>query len=184
MVQFGLECIKFRDLEMGVRDSAALVIATLAEAKPKTFGKEEALLAQVLEVLFELIENSPDSAAGALFESNPSWRQDLEDGNDDDFDPDDLDSPTETSMAQGTLDMLACEIPKKYIFSPAVTRCIQRLSSPQANKRKAGIAGLGVIAEGCSEPLREHLNEVMPHVLQASRDADPLLRSNLRALPA
>lgn len=176
MVQFGLECIKFRDLEMGVRDSAALVIATLAEAKPKTFGKEEALLAQVLEVLFELIENSPDSAAGALFESNPSWRQDLEDGNDDDFDPDDLDSPTETSMAQGTLDMLACEIPKKYIFSPAVTRCIQRLSSPQANKRKAGIAGLGVIAEGCSEPLREHLNEVMPHVLQASRDADPQVR--------
>jgi hypothetical protein len=176
MVQFGLECIKFRDLEMGVRDSAALVIATLAEAKPKTFGKEEALLAQVLEVLFELIENSPDSAAGALFESNPSWRQDLEDGNDDDFDPDDLDSPTETSMAQGTLDMLACEIPKKYIFSPAVTRCIQRLSSPQANKRKAGIAGLGVIAEGCAEPLREHLGEVMPHVLQASRDADPQVR--------
>lgn len=175
MVQFGLECIKLRDLEMGVRDSAALVIATLAESKPKTFGKEEALLAQVLEVLFALIENSPDSAAGALFESNPSWRQDLEDGNDD-FDPDELDSPTETSMAQGTLDMLACEIPKKYIFQPAVTRCIQRLSSPQANKRKAGIAGLGVIAEGCSEPLREHLNEVMPHVLQASRDADAQVR--------
>lgn len=77
MVQFGLECIKAQELEMGVRDSAALVIATLAESKPKTFGKEEALLAQVLEVLFALIENSPDSAAGALFESNPSWRQDL-----------------------------------------------------------------------------------------------------------
>lgn len=176
MVQFGLECIKLQDLEMGVRDSAALVIATLAEAKPKTFGKEEALLAQVLEVLFALIENSPDSAAGALFESNPSWREDLEDGNDGDFDPDELDSPTETSMAQGTLDMLACEIPKKYIFQPAVTRCVQRLASPQANHRKAGIAGLGVIAEGCSEPLREHLNEVMPHVLQASRDSDAQVR--------
>ena len=72
MVRFGLECIKSQDLEMGVRDSAALVIATLAEAKPKTFGKEETLLAQVLETLFALIENSPDSAAGALFESNPA----------------------------------------------------------------------------------------------------------------
>ncbi|CAJ1958602.1 unnamed protein product [Cylindrotheca closterium] len=176
MVQFGLECIKLQDLEMGVRDSAALVIATLAEAKPKTFGKEEALVAQVLEVLFGLIENSPDSAAGALFESNPAWREDLENDEDGDFDPDELDSPTETSMAQGTLDMLACELPKKYIFSPAVTRCVQRLSSPQPNHRKAGIAGLGVIAEGCSEPLREHLDELMPHVLQASRDGDPQVR--------
>lgn len=175
IVQFGLECIKYQDLEMGVRDSAALVIATLAESKPKTFGKDQALLAQVLEVLFTLIENSPDSAAGALFESNPSWREDLE-GDNDDFDPDDLDSPTETSMAQGTLDMLACEIPKKYIFQPAVSRCVQRLASPQPNHRKAGVAGLGVIAEGCSEPLREHLHEVMPHVLKASSDPDAQVR--------
>lgn len=176
MVQFALECVKAQSLEMGVRDSAALVIATLAEAKPKSFGKEEALIAQVLEVLFTLIENSPDSAAGALFESNPAWRQDLEDGEDGDYDPDEMDSPTETSMAQGTLDMLACEIPKKYIFQPAVSRCVQRLASPQPNHRKAGIAGLGVIAEGCSEPLREYLHEVMPHVLNAARDSDAQVR--------
>jgi len=110
-----------------------------------------------------------------LFESNPAWREDLENG-DDDFDPDELDSPTETSMAQGTLDMLACELPKKYIFQPAVSRCVQRLSSPQPNHRKAGIAGLGVIAEGCSEPLREYLAEIMPHVLQASCDTDAQVR--------
>ena len=175
MVHFGLECIQTQDLEMGVRDSAALVIATLAEAKPKTFGKEEALLSQVLETLFTLIENSPDSAAGALFESNPAWREDLEGEGDDDFDPD-MDSPTETSMAQGTLDMLACEIPKKYIFQPVVSRCVQRLGSAQPNHRKAGIAGLGVIAEGCAEPLTEHLHELMPHVLTAARDTDAQVR--------
>lgn len=175
MVQFALQCISSPSLEMRVRDSAALVIATLAEAKPKTFGKEEALLAQVLETLFNLIENSPDSAAGALFESNPAWRQDLEDGDDDEYDPE-MDSPTETSMAQGTLDMLACELPKKFIFHPVVSRCVQRLNSPQSNHRKAGIAGLGVIAEGCSEPLRDHLNDLMPHVLQCAKDNDPQVR--------
>jgi importin-4 len=175
MVQFALQCIRTQDLEMGVRDSAALVIATLAEAKPKTFGKEDALLAQVLETLFALIENSPDSAAGALFESNPAWRQDLEDGDDEDYDPE-MDSPTETSMAQGTLDMLACEIPKKYIFEPVVSRCVHRLNSAQANQRKAGIAGLGVIAEGCSEPLRDHLNDLMPYVLKCAQDDDPQVR--------
>jgi importin-4 len=176
MIQFSLQCIRSTELEMGVRDSAALVIATLAEAKPKTFGKEEALLVQVLDTLFALIENSPDSAAGALFESNPSWRHDLDDDDKgDEFDPD-IDSPTETSMAQGTLDMLACEIPKKYIFGPLVSKCVQRLNSPQPNQRKAGIAGLGVIAEGCAEPLRDHLNELMPYVLQCAKDADPQVR--------
>ena len=174
IVKFTLQCIQTQDLEMGVRDSAALVIATMAEAKPKTFGKEEAMLAEILETLFTLIENSPDSAAGALFESNPAWREDLE-GNDDDFDPD-IDSPTETSMAQGTLDMLACEIPKKYIFQPVVSRCVQRLNSPQPNHRKSGVASLGVIAEGCAEPLSNHLSELMPYVLNCAQDPDSQVR--------
>ncbi|VEU34977.1 unnamed protein product [Pseudo-nitzschia multistriata] len=174
IVRFTLQCIQTQDLEMGVRDSAALVIATMAEAKPKTFGKEEAMLSQILETLFTLIENSPDSAAGALFESNPAWREDLENGGDE-FDGD-LDSPTETSMAQGTLDMLACEVPKKYIFQPVVSRCVQRLNSPQANHRKAGIASLGVIAEGCQEPLSDHLSELMPYVLKCAQDPDSQVR--------
>ena len=176
IVLFSLGCIKDSNLEMGVRDSAALVIATQAESKPKTFGKDEALLSQVLEALFNLIENSQESAAGALFESNPAWREDMADELGDDFDPDDLDSPSETSMAQGTLDMLACEIPKKYVFQPIVSRCISRLTSPHPHHRKAGIACLGVAAEGCAEPLREHLPDVMPHVFAAAADSDAQVR--------
>lgn len=172
IVQFCLVCLSSSDLEMGVRDSAALVVATMAESKPKTFGKDEPLLAAVLETLFNLIENSPDSAAGALFESNPAWRDDFED----DVDGGDFDSPSETSMAQGTLDMLACEIPKKYIFRPVTERAVQRLGSPQANHRKAGVACMGVIAEGCSEPMREHLPDIVPHVLAAAGDADAQVR--------
>jgi importin-4 len=180
MVIFCLEAMKSSELEMRVRDSAALVVATLAEAKPKTFGKEQALIAQVLEVLFTLIENSPESAAGALFDSNPTWREDLlaeqgiNGGMDDPDDP--YDSPTETSMAQGTLDMLACELPKKYILEPLLSRCMARINSPEPNKRKAGIACLGVVAEGCAEPLRDHLAEIMPHVLQSARDENAQVR--------
>jgi len=172
-IQFSLGCVADTNLDMNVRDSAALVIATMAESKSKAFGKDEALLSNVLEVLFSLIENSKVSAAGALFDSNPAWREDITE--DEDFDPND-DSATETSMAQGTLDMLACEIPKKYIFNPLISRCITRLQSPQANQRKAGIACLGVIAEGCAEPLREHLPDVMPHVFTAAGDADSQVR--------
>ena len=38
------------------------------------------------------------------------------------------------------------------------------------------MACLGVIAEGCSEPLREHLSEVMPHLFSAAADADAQVR--------
>jgi hypothetical protein len=179
MVQFCLSVITNDALEMSVRDLAALVIATLAEAKPKTFGKEEQMLNAVLDTLFGLMDNSSNSMAGALFESNPEWKADLQDElhHSDDVDGDeDWDAPTETSMAQGTLDMLACELPKKYIFEPAVSRCMARLNSDNANARKAGIAALGVVAEGCSEPLREHLHDVMPHVFQKCGDSEAQVR--------
>jgi len=171
IVVFCLGCLSDGALEMGVRDSAALVVATLAESKSKTFGKDEPLLGNVLDTLFALIENSSESAAGALFESNPAWRDDIEDGTDDDFD-----SPSETSMAQGTLDMLACEIPKKYIFRPVTERAISRMTSPNPQARKAGIASLGVVAEGCAEPMREHLSEIMPHVFAAAGDDNAQVR--------
>lgn len=170
VVQFSLSCLVDENLDNGVRDSAALVIATLAEAKPKTLGKSGCIDA-IVETLFNLIENSDESAAGALFESNPAWNED-----DDDDEDEPYDSPTATSMAQGTLDMLACELPKKYIFGPVVSRCVARLSSPHANHRKAGIACLGVIAEGCAEPLREYLPDVMAHVFSAAADSDPQVR--------
>jgi HEAT repeat protein len=176
-IQFCMTVLVNPVVEMSVRDSAALVVATLAECKPKKFGKEEALLNSVIESLFVLIENCKESAAGALFESNPAWKEDVTtDADGDSADDEDIDSPTETSMAQGTLDMLACELPKKYIFQPVITRCVSRLSSQQPGQRKAGIACLGVMAEGCSEPIRQHLAEIIPHVLGAAGDGDAQVR--------
>lgn len=173
IVNFSLGVMKDSNLEMNIRDSGALVVATLSESKPKQFGKDTALLSTVLETIFSLIEESEECSAGSLFQSNPAWREDQ----DNDYDPeDDLDAATETSMAQGTLDMLSCEIPKKYIFQPVVTMCVNRFSSPEEKHRKAGVACIGVIAEGCSEPLREHLSDLMPYVLQAAADSSSQVR--------
>jgi hypothetical protein len=175
-LQFSLQCLQNRELEMRVRDSAALVIATTAEAKPKTLGRHVAMVGAILDTLFQMMQDSKESAAGALFESNPAWKADLvEEGHDFD-DDDDPDAPTETSMAQGTLDMLACEVPKKYIWQPALTRCLERMQSGDANARKAGVAGLGVIAEGCAEPLTAALPQVLPAALQAARDPSAPVR--------
>jgi importin-4 len=178
VVEFALAVLRNADFELRVRDAAALVIATTAEAKPKTVGRNPVLLSSILDTLFQLMQDSSDSAAGALFESNPIWRQDLEHGQglDEDGD-DDYDSPTETSMAQGTLDMLACEIPAKFIWNPVYQRCIhkmQDMNNPAS--RKAGVAGLGVIAEGCREQLSAVLQETLPHVFRAAQDPSHQVR--------
>ena len=174
IIQFSQLCMADSNLELGVRDSAALVVATMAESRPKHLGRDTALLNGILETIFNLIENSEGSAAGALFESNPAWKEDFE--GEEGYDPDNEGGPTETSMAQGTLDMLACELPKKYIYEPVVSRCVARLGSGSANHRKAGIACLGVIAEGCAEQLVDNLADLMPHVFRAASDPDAKVR--------
>lgn len=175
IVRFCRICMVDKDLELNVRDSAALVIATFAESKPKHFGRDTPLLTEIVETIFNLIETSDGTAAGALFESNPAWKEDFADQAGYDAD-DENNGISETGMAQGTLDMLACEVPKKYIFEPVVSRCMSRLASPDPAQRKAGVACLGVIAEGCAEPLREHLAEVMPHVFKSAGDEDSRVR--------
>jgi len=172
IIQFCISCMTDPNLSLSLRDSAALVIATIAESKPKTFGKEECLLSSVIETLFQLIETSTDSAAGALLDSNPAWRDDFEDREYDD----ENDGATQTSIAQGTLDMLACHIPTKYIFPPTITRCLARLSSNLEHMRKAGVATVGVIAEGCQDPLKEQLSTIMPHVFHAAQDNSSTVR--------
>ena len=54
------------------------------------------------------------------------------DVDEDDDDDDDDDSPTETSMAKGTFDMLACEIPKKNMREACITHCLHRLGQEAA----------------------------------------------------
>lgn len=180
IVLFALGCLTDSHLEMNARDSASLVIATFAESKSKTFGKNQALIANVLDALFTIIENSKESATGALFASNPAWKDDFNDQNpkqDEDDDEDyDEDSPSEIAMAQGTLDMMACEIPTKFIFQPIMTRVLMRLASVHAHHRKAGVACLGVSVEGCAEPILNHLDDILPHVLRACGDPDSQVR--------
>ena len=109
---------------MNVRDSAALVIATLAESKPNSFKRDQPLLQHMQEVVFPLIQNSNESAAGVAFDNNPAWRIDDEDNDDNDpYDPL-ADQKTATSIAQGMLDTLACELPPKNIFSNQLYKCV------------------------------------------------------------
>ena len=173
-IGYALQVLGDKNLELTTRDSAALVISTLIEFKPKLVAKK-ANVDLLIETFMNLIEDAKESAAGAFFDNNPAWKEDA--ANEDDSDDEDYDGPTQCGMAQGCLDMLACNLPQKYIFQPIITKCIARMTNaanPAA--RKAGIASLGVAAEGCGEKLTDHLVEVMPYVLQCANDGDPQVR--------
>jgi hypothetical protein len=79
-------------------------------------------------------------------------------------------------MAQSCLDVLAIHVSNKYVFQPALELSFQYIQGANANQRKAGAMCLGVVAEGCSEPMKKHLNEMLTNIYQLAQDGDAVVR--------
>eukprot|EP00640_Fibrocapsa_japonica_P000545 CAMPEP_0113942732 /NCGR_PEP_ID=MMETSP1339-20121228/8362_1 /TAXON_ID=94617 /ORGANISM="Fibrocapsa japonica" /LENGTH=1186 /DNA_ID=CAMNT_0000947279 /DNA_START=128 /DNA_END=3688 /DNA_ORIENTATION=- /assembly_acc=CAM_ASM_000762 len=177
-VSFCRGVLEWEGLDLHVRDSAALVLSTLAEAKPRQLAKRADVPALLL-ALTNLIATSKGSAAGELFASDPIFQDD--DAEDSDADEDEL-SPQKIAsgvcgMAQTCLDSLALNLPMKHVFKPAMQIFGQLMVSPDPGNRKAAACLLAVIAEGCQIPLSESLAEVVPLVLRGVSDQNcPLVR--------
>ena len=76
------------------------------------------------------------------------------------------DSPNPQSIAQACLDTLALHLPTKHTFAPLMELCNTFLSNPEAHARKAAVAALGVMSEGCAEPIKARLADILPKILQ------------------
>ena len=63
------------------------------------------------------------------------------------------------------VDSMAISIPSKHFVQPALALAAQGMASADPNMRKAGVALLGVIAEGCCDPLKQCLGDIMPRLL-------------------
>ena len=158
-------------LEYNVRDSAALVIATLAEVHGRKMLKISNAVPNIIGSLYNLMDSSPESAAGALFENNPLWAEELEEELGDDVTESSL-----TSMAQGTLDMLCLHLPGKVIYPIILQNTQARLNSPNVDARKSALACLGVAAEGTTEYLTPQLAQILPWILTGMSDAEVKVR--------
>eukprot|EP00903_Cladosiphon_okamuranus_P009337 g8905.t1 len=157
------------DAEMNLKDSSALVLTTLAEAKPKLVSKT-GKVPEILRVLMNLIAEYKGSAANALFNY-----QALDDDDDDD-DDDDYEGPNPQSIAQACLDSMALQLPTKHTFAPLMDLCNTFLGSPEPHMRKAAVAALGVMSEGCAEPIKARLADILPKILQLALDPSPHVR--------
>ena len=76
-----------------------------------------------------------------------------------------------------TLDMLAQFIPPGHVLPVVMQFCEQALPSAEANYRRAGLAVLSVLAEGCAEPMRKQLNVLLTPVLALLADPNDQVQS-------
>ena len=176
VLAWSLSILTNAQLEYNVRDSAALVIATLSEVHNRKIMKQvPGAVPQIISSLYQLIEQSEESAAGALFENNPLWAEELEE----ELDGGDLDSGGNlTSMAQGTLDMICLHFPGKIIYPLIIQNTQVRLQNPNVDSRKSALACLGVAAEGTHEFLSTpaQLTMILPWILAGLADNEVKVR--------
>ncbi|CAM9940163.1 unnamed protein product, partial [Ectocarpus sp. 12 AP-2014] len=169
IIDFLLHILGDAETEVNLKDSSALVLTQLAEAKPKLIVKTNKV-PQILQVLMNLIAKYKGSAANALFNY-----QALDDEDDDD-DDEDYDGPNPQSIAQACLDSMALQLPTKHTFGPLMDLCNSFLGSPEPHMRKAAVASLGVMSEGCAEPIKARLTDILPKILQLALDESPHVR--------
>jgi hypothetical protein len=144
---------------------------TVVEFRPKLFAKHN-LVSPVLSTLMDMIAKQEASAAGSLFSfTTPEGALNDED------DEDDYDEEADVNkLAQMLIDTMALKIPSKYFSDTVLAMIGQGMGSPDAHMRKAGCAVLGVVAEGCSDKIRENLANILPSLLRSVQDPEYYVR--------
>lgn len=148
IVQFSLEVSSSQNLETSTRHQAIQIVSWLSKYKYNSLKKYK-LVIPILQVMCPLLAESSDK------------------DDEDDLAPD--------RAAAEVIDTIALNLPK-HVFLPILE--FASLSSQNANPkfREAAVTALGVISEGCSEPMKQKLEPVLHIVLGALRDTEQLVR--------
>uniref|UniRef100_A0A0G4IBL8 Importin N-terminal domain-containing protein n=1 Tax=Chromera velia CCMP2878 TaxID=1169474 RepID=A0A0G4IBL8_9ALVE len=149
LVRFVLDIANSKDVPMQARSQAFDFVHYVTKLRPKVVVKN-GLVPPILDTLFSL------SAEEAL-------------------DEEDRESAPLTVASQA-LDSLAINLASRAVFQPAMERVGQCLKSPNPRVRRAGVTLMGIISEGCEEPMRRHLSELVPELFRQFQDPDPSVR--------
>lgn len=166
LVPFVAAIIQNKTYDTELRSSAGQTLMNIMEHRPKLVAKKN-LVAPTLACLAGIIATSTESAK--LFNFAETTGK-LEEGDDEDLDDDGEMAMLE--LAHVCIDTMALHIPTKHFIEPALALCSQGMQSPDPGMRKAGCAVLGLIAEGCNDPLRPLLPSIVPAIVGVAADAD------------
>ena len=86
------------------------------------------------------------------------------------------DQDTPPAAASRLLDTLATQIPNKIVFSLLIDKIAEYRSHADGNRRKAGVIAIGTISEGCAEPMKKRLNEIVQNVITAFEDPEDVVK--------
>ena len=84
---------------------------------------------------------------------------------------------TPTDIAMRLLDTISNELPSKVIFQPLMAAIGEYRSHADGHHRKAAILAMGVISEGCAEPMKKKLGEIVPNIISAFDDPEEEVKS-------
>lgn len=171
IVPFVVQIMQNTQYEDSLRQAAGQTLMNIIEYRPKSVAKKN-LVAPILSVLVDMITKN-ENVAGSLY-VYASQNQHL---NDDDDDDESYSPGVEVQqLAQTCLDTMAISIPSKHFTQLALNLCAQCLDSPEAHRRKAGCAVLGVIAEGCCDVMKQTLSQILPRLLTSAQDPEFFVR--------
>lgn len=162
VVQMALHLTQNSNLEASTRNMGAMLLTTVIESRPKLLGKKglvEPILSAMMESLVQL-----DPAVGrGLFNIGGAQTNGVLEEEDEEIEEDD--GVILAKIPQYILDSMAMNISSKYFVEPALQICGQYMMTESAAHKKAGCAALGGIAEGCSDPIKMILNQILEPLL-------------------
>ena len=163
LVQYLLTLVVDQDKEVRLRDAAGMLLNLIVQYKHKTVGKKQ-LVAPIIAHMLHLCAQTTASPGE---EATPVDEQD----------DDDEDDVTLFRIAQSLLDTMAIAVSTKHVWPPMVQQAMEYMGSQtDPKRRRAGLISLGLVAEGCESQAREQLPQILPLILQAAQDAEPVVR--------
>ncbi|KAJ6804510.1 putative importin subunit beta-4 isoform X1 [Iris pallida] len=148
IVQFSLEVCSSQNLEINIRHQAIQIISWLAKYKA-SFLKKHKLVIPILQVMCPLLTETEDG-------------------------DEDSDLAADRAAAE-VIDTMALNLPK-HVFPTVFEFASLSFQHINPKFREASATALGVISEGCSELLKDRLDNVLHITLSALKDQEQMVR--------
>lgn len=152
MVRFMLSIGENSQLSTGVREQAFNFIHSIATQNFKVLTKHN-LVPDILKVVIPMaIQPDPEGH-------------------------DDEDELTPHRIAAQCIDSLALNLPSRFVFEPVVRSVAPLMISTNQWEKRGALIVLGIMSEGCEDVMRSRIEELLPPVLQAFSDPNPIVKS-------
>lgn len=151
MIRFMLVIGGSSGLSTGVREQAFNFIHSVATQKPKVITKN-GLVPEILKIVVPMALG-PDPEGLGEEELTPH------------------------RISAQCIDSLSLNLPSRFVFEPVIQCIAPYITSNNPHEKRGALTLLGIMSEGCEDIMRNRLDQLLPPVLSAFSDNNPLVKS-------